>query len=643
MTWNQHWLAGLLLSVVLFNGTQAKAQPLEDVPVVQLNQGQLQVLRDSTRQLGLDDIRAAQAAGDFRALPGNLGLGYIADAVWLHWRVEQPTGRSSERWLEVMPPYLDDIRLFHIGPDGQIDARHGGDRLPQSAKEEDYRGTVFKVQLSPGRHKFYLRLQSTSTMAAIVKLWQPTAFAHHLRGSYFGFGIYFSLIFTVLLFNAANWVVSRRRIFLVYVGYLLLNALQWLGINGFVAEFLFPAQPLLANLTLGISLSLAAAMAFGFFIMVLELKRHHPRLYRINAAGMGLCLVTAVATPLGHYGLFTPWMLGFGALTLVTIPWPIGRLWATRDLWARLLAAAYATYGVLISINIMGVLAVLPFGEGINIAGMSSNIAHILLLHFAILLHYRRVEAAHAEALEASATAMRQAALEKTHSDDQDKLLAMITHEIRTPIAVIDAATQTLEALDHTPSNDRTVRYERIRRSIDRLSVLLDLTTAQTQSDVTHWALTQGVFNPVVMTNEVLDLLGDQHAQRIRLDLAPNLPLLSGDDRMLRFALLNLLDNACKYSPPDLPVAVHVSASHQGVTWRVTDQGPGIPAGMEERIFEKYVRASEKGGKAGLGLGLYLARHIVERHGGRLSVEATQKQGACFVCWLPASNGENAH
>ena len=109
---------------------------------------------------------------------------------------------------------------------------------------------------------------------------------------------------------------------------------------------------------------------------------------------------------------------------------------------------------------------------------------------------------------------------------------------------------------------------------------------------------------------------------------------------MLRFALLNLFDNACKYSPPGTPVRVQIEAAAGGVTWRVADDGPGIPPGMDEKIFEKYVRLGASGNQAGLGLGLYLARHIVERHGGTLQVETGRAKGACFVCCLPAPHGE---
>jgi signal transduction histidine kinase len=406
---------------------------------------------------------------------------------------------------------------------------------------------------------------------------------------------------------------------------------------------MFPAQPMLANLTLGMTLALSGAMAFVFYIFVLEQKRYHPYLYRFSLFGIAFSLATAVATPLGYYSKFAPILLLLGIVALCTIPWPTRRLWKTRDLWAHLLAVAYISYGALLSINILGALALLPFNQWNIYAGMASNICHILLLHFGILLHYRRIEADHVNALEKSALAERQASLEKAHREEQDKLLAMITHEIRTPIAVIDAATQTLEALDEAPSADREERYERIRRSVNRLSVLLDLAVAQAQTNVADWRLSQGVIDPTRLTQEVIDLLGRPLADRISVAITAPLPQIIGDDRMLRFALLNLLDNACKYSPSGSPVSVTLRAEMHGVTWRVADNGPGIPVGMEEKIFEKYVRAGEiisQGGKAGLGLGLYLAHHIVERHGGTLSVETGREQGACFICWLPAHKGE---
>lgn len=370
------------------------AQPLvlNDVPVMQLDQGQLTFLRDPSAQLTLKDVRNLHAEGQFKPLKGNLGAGYVPDAYWLHFSLNRVASQPAIWWLEVMPPYLDDIQLFNIDKTGHVDQRRGGDLLPQSAKEEAYRGSLFKLNLPEGPQDFYIRLKTTSTMVALVKLWQPQAFSAHLRNSYFAFGLYFSLILTVLIFNTVNWGISKHPIFIVYVIYLLLNTLQWFGISGFVSEFIFPAHPLLANLTLGMALSLASAMAFIFFSMLFELQQYHPRIYRINQFGALLGLITALVTPFGYYQKFAPWLLLTAIVSLVFSPLILKRLWKTQLIWNRLLVFAYAAFAVLVSLSSLGALAWLPFSERLIYAGMTSNIFHIMVLHFAIMLHYKRLE-----------------------------------------------------------------------------------------------------------------------------------------------------------------------------------------------------------------------------------------------------------
>src|SRR5690606_900518 len=119
------------------------------------------------------------------------------------------------------------------------------------------------------------------------------------------------------------------------------------------------------------------------------------------------------------------------------------------------------------------------------------------------------------------------------------------------------------------------------------------------------------------------------------------------DERMLRFALLNLLDNALKYSPLSMPVGVRIApAAHDGrpgCRWTVEDRGRGIPAGDHERIFQKYFRSHEVSEKPGLGLGLYLVRQIVQRHRGWVrAVPRPPGEGACLECWLPCRSQEPA-
>jgi signal transduction histidine kinase len=631
---------GLLLGLLLL-----LLSPLlraETPPSITFDQGQITVLRDKSKQLTLEQARAAHAQGQFKPLAGNLGLGFSPDAVWLRLSIAQE--HSAARWLEVMPPYLDSIRLFHIRPDGQIDERRSGDRLPQSAKEEPYRGHLFKLDFQPGEHALFIRLQTSSTLAAIIKLWEPRAFEQHIRSSYFGFGLYFSLILTVLLFNAANWLVSRRAIFLVYIGYLFIIALQWLTANGFTSEFLLPERPDLVNLALGLSISVVAAMAWLFFMMILEIKQYHPFLYRFSQFGIGLSLITFVATLLGYYQIFMTILLLTGTISLFTVPWPIWRLWKTGEVWARLLALAYLIYAVLNLLNILGTLAILPFEEWNIHAGMASNIAHILFLHFAILLHYRRVEADHAEALKQSALSQRQLALEQAYRGEQDNLLRMMSHEIRTPIALIDSARQVLEALDDDRGDpadpQRQRRYGTIQRAVSRLGALMDMVLTREKDLPEVWQLVNVPLDPQTLTASVINMLDPSVASRIHVLAETDLHALQGDERLLRIALLNLMENAGKYAPGESPINVTLKSSEQenmvGVRWHIEDSGPGVPPSMEERIFDRYTRLGETSGTAGLGLGLYLVRHILEHHGGWVNAESGRSIGAGFIVWLPA-------
>ncbi len=632
--------------------TEVGASPvnLDGAPQRILDQGELSLVRDPSGEMSLAEVRAAWANGEFRPLQGNLGLGYSPDAVWLRFDLEQGQPEILPRWLEIPVPYLDDIRLYHIDPAGRIDQRRGGDLLPQSAKEENYRAHAFELQLAPGHHQIYLRIQTSSTLVAIVKLWQPEAFKIHLRDSYFAYGLYFSLILAVMLFNAASALISRRPIFIAYVAYLLLTAVQWLGISGFIAEYLFAEQPLLANLTLGMSLSLSAAMAFIFFSLLFELPQYHRWLYRLNQLGALISLLTAIATPLGHYQSFAPWLLLVAVVSLAACPWPLSRLWRSGMLWNRLLVVAYAAFAVLLSINILSTLALIPYNEPVVYAGMLSNIFHIMVLHVAILLHYRKIEQDHAKAIDDAAMAQQKLAMEQRHRKEQDKLLAMISHEIRTPVSVIDAATENLKVLEEEASSlddlqrqQRQQRHERIGRAVQRLTALIDLTDARIKYDMENWEPAAVAVDPKGFTEEVISLLNVSPPGRVRFEAPGQLPSLSCDPAMLRFALMNLIDNACKYSPQEAPVRVWIEATanagNEEITWHVEDRGGGIAVGMEEEIFAKYTRLGEQNGKAGLGLGLYLGRYVISRQGGQIALVSTSGPGAHFICRLPVGGG----
>ena len=111
---------------------------------------------------------------------------------------------------------------------------------------------------------------------------------------------------------------------------------------------------------------------------------------------------------------------------------------------------------------------------------------------------------------------------------------------------------------------------------------------------------------------------------------------IRGDERLLRRALRNLLENARRYGGDDIDVVVASAPASAIVSVRVCDRGPGVPGAMRERIFEPFFRMPGHAEQAGgVGLGLSLVKQIAERHGGRVRCEAREGGGSCFVIELP--------
>jgi two-component system sensor histidine kinase KdpD len=117
--------------------------------------------------------------------------------------------------------------------------------------------------------------------------------------------------------------------------------------------------------------------------------------------------------------------------------------------------------------------------------------------------------------------------------------------------------------------------------------------------------------------------------------LPADLPLVNIDAVGIQQVLTNLLDNAVEYSPSASPIEIVAKSTEQEVIVEVADRGPGLPPGMEKRVFEKFFRAARGDGRRGIGLGLAICRGIVEAHGGAISAANRPGGGAVFRFSLP--------
>ena len=122
----------------------------------------------------------------------------------------------------------------------------------------------------------------------------------------------------------------------------------------------------------------------------------------------------------------------------------------------------------------------------------------------------------------------------------------------------------------------------------------------------------------------------------VQLELADDLPLIQLDAVLIERVLVNLLENAVKYTPAGSAIRIHACVEHGEFVLRVDDEGPGLPKGREARIFEKFERGSKEAATPGVGLGLAICRAIVEAHAGHISAgNRTPDKGASFRITLP--------
>ena len=217
----------------------------------------------------------------------------------------------------------------------------------------------------------------------------------------------------------------------------------------------------------------------------------------------------------------------------------------------------------------------------------------------------------------------------------RNSLLSSVSHDLRTPLATITgAATTMLE--NGAKLNDRTRQglLESVREEADRLNRLVQNLLEMTRLESGALQLRKEWHPLEEVIGAALGRLGKELADR-RVDtrVPPDLPLVPIDDVLIEQVLVNLLDNAVKYTPGGSPIRIIATSTGEAITVEVADHGPGLPRGEEDRVFEKFYRGMPGG--RGAGLGLAICQGIVKAHGGNIWAQNLPEGGVAFLFTLP--------
>jgi two-component system sensor histidine kinase KdpD len=231
------------------------------------------------------------------------------------------------------------------------------------------------------------------------------------------------------------------------------------------------------------------------------------------------------------------------------------------------------------------------------------------------------------------------------HADQErmrNVMLSSMSHDFRTPLAAITGAVSTV--IDDDTRLDPATRLDllhAVRENADQMERqirnLLDLTRLEggnLQIRRELHPLDEVVGGAMTRVERLLE------GRRVDVEVSPNLPLVGIDALLVEQLLVNLLENAVRYTPPGSEIAVTAREVAHGVQIEVADRGPGVPRSEHELVFEKFHRLPGGARSAGAGLGLAICKAIAQLHGGRIHVEDRSGGGARFVVELPLANAD---
>jgi two-component system sensor histidine kinase KdpD len=234
-----------------------------------------------------------------------------------------------------------------------------------------------------------------------------------------------------------------------------------------------------------------------------------------------------------------------------------------------------------------------------------------------------------------------QAAAMKENEKVRDALLASLSHDLRTPLASIAGAATSLRALgDKMTAPERMELLTSIEEETARLSRFVSNLLDMSRIEAGNLKVNRDLVDVADVVQGAVDRSRKAFPkQPVRVSLAPDLPFVRGDDKLLEQVLFNLLDNAHKYSG-DSGAIVHGRKEGGDVVLSITDEGPGVKPADLERIFEKFYRGGRPDGRMpGTGLGLSICRGLIEAMGGTIVAQspAVRRRGTRIVIRLPGA------
>lgn len=587
-------------------------------------------LADPLREQTVAQVSAR--ADGWQTAPDVLSRGYTDDILWLRLQVAVP--RAGEALVvRVRPSFLDRVTVYlpdPVRPGGWL-ARETGDTLP--ADTRDRASAALSIVWEPnraGRQTVYVQVRTTSSqmISAQVLSARDAQFQDHRLDLFLI--AYLSVMLAMGLWAVFDHVLQPHRLNWWFMGTQTNAVVFALSVLGYMAVLLPSTLSTVGHQLTSLTVCLSTMLHLGFYRAALTENRPSAWSRRVVSWAMALCPLQLALILLGD----TRPAVESNALVATLIATPL-LLWMVASSRQDGLLTRRVWWGVALTQMALTVLAMLPLlgwrsATHLNLQatlffGISSAVLMLLVL---VLRSQRLRQMARHDRLQLDLAEQR-LQLAQQQQADQQQFLDMLGHELKTPLMTIRLAQHALQRV--LPQADAQIdrRLKHIDASAAAMEQVLERVMEANRLGDAALPLNAQAF-------VLSDLLEDAHAamgapDRLRCHGALGLSVYT-DPELLRVIVSNLLDNACKYSPPDSPVTARVTCSDHRWCLQVRNAVGSAGAPDPDQVFRKYRRTEEAMGLAGAGLGLWLGHNLAQRLGGTLSVQTVNDHVEFKLC-----------
>jgi len=613
----------------------------------------LSLLVDKEGKFSYQDIVSKYKEDKFKHFEGILSRGFSSDVYWLHFKLKNEKDADSRLYLIFGAPYLDDVVVYN-----SFNIQNNNDESYKSVKLGDhYKGTsntlkhlMFVVPLivsERGETDVFVRIKTTSAMYFNGVIVDETGLNRSVIKHFLMKGLFMGMILLVILFHLIIYFRVRRKYHL-YFSIVSLSIFFNMSSGGFL-YLIVPAKYLmLTDWVSGFSIGMFIFSLSIFAMNVFETKTEFPKLDILLKIFVIYSVFLALSPMVGLYRVIAPTYPVLGIVLVLTLLWISIYLVKNNKVGGRiyLIAFSISTVGYVITLlNILGIVELKVFLDSADIFRLSSVFDQVLMsvalteqfisIEKEMLNSAKDAETKAVEIARNMTVELKNKNLELENMlEEKVRFLDMISHEYRNPLAIIQVN------VDLINNKDKEGRFsnkiEKMRKATKRLAGLMEDALNRQRFD---FAYVDHVTNKIDIKDLIVDTIAEINSfwseRNIICDFPDETIFINGDADLLKTALINIIQNAIKYSSDNSDINMTLFSDSDTCCIIVKDEGEGILEEDINRVFDKFYRGHRSSDVPGAGLGLNITKGIIASHNGSIEIKSEKNKGTAVYVRMP--------